>query len=93
LIAAAQRASFVSMDDPKVRATERAIRTACAVTLGLAIGASVAGCEPAADYFCRVWDQNRYCCERGYGTWDTTARTCRPPVPVPGPFVPPDLPA
>lgn len=75
--------------DPVARARARALRTARAVTLGLALGAGVAGCETTANLYCDVFTSTRYCCERtGYSTWDATAGTCRV-LAVPGPIAPP----
>lgn len=80
------------MDEDRLRARKRALRAAVVVTLGLATMTATSGCERATDAFCGVFENNRYCCDRHYGAWDETARVCRPPLPVPGPFVPPDLP-
>lgn len=78
--------------DARRQARQRALRAAAAVTLGLAaLGAE--GCTQTADLVCRAFENNRICCERAGSTWDESSRTCYAPMPVPGPFVPPDLPA
>lgn len=76
-------------EDERRRARHRALSTARAITLGLAIGGAVAGCEQAGDAYCRVFERTRYCCERGAGTWDAAAGVCQHPFAMPGPFVPP----
>lgn len=81
------------MDDARSIARRRALRAAVVVTLGLVAGASAGGCDRVASAGCEVFENNRFCCERAYGAWDPASRTCVPPIPVPGPFVPPDLPA
>lgn len=77
------------------RARQKALQAARAVTLGLAIAGTTAGCDVVLDRACTFAENTRYCCERlGDGRmYDETAGVCRPPQIVPGPFVPPDLPA
>lgn len=77
--------------DVRARARDKALRAAVAVTLGLATLGST-GCDRVLDAACETFDQNRYCCERRRWSWDESTRTCQAPLPVPGPFVPPDLP-
>lgn len=76
------------------RARQRALAAARAVTLGLALASTAAGCDAVIDRACgSVAENTRYCCDRRGFSYDDTAGVCRPPLPVPGPFVPPDLPA
>ncbi|UJR85269.1 hypothetical protein [Sandaracinus amylolyticus] len=80
-------------DDDRQNARRKALQAARAVTLGLAIATTAAGCEQVIDRACGFAENTRYCCERRHFMWDSSASVCRPPLPVPGPFTPPDLPA
>ena len=73
------------------KAREKALATARASTLGLALAATTSGCEQVIDVACSTAPSTRYCCERAGGGYDSASGRCM--FPVMGPFVPPDLPA
>lgn len=78
-------------ETPEIRARRRALHTARAVTLGLALGAAAAGCEATTNAWCDVFTDTRYCCDRSPGrTWNTTTNRCDVALPVVGPIVAPD---
>jgi hypothetical protein len=77
-------------EEERRAARRRALRTARAITLGLAVGGALGGCEQASGAYCRVFEDTRYCCERSGGTWDAAASVCQHPYAMPGPFVPPE---
>ena len=78
---------------PETRARARALQTARAVTLGLALGAAAAGCEATTNAWCDVFTDTRYCCYRAPGrSWNTTTNRCDVALPVVGPIVAPDFP-
>jgi hypothetical protein len=79
-------------------ARRRALGTARAITLGLALTAT--GCEQLGDGYCRTFargatgagDGTSYWCARAGGTWDPVSARCDhpyAPFAMPGPFVPP----
>ncbi|AKF11307.1 hypothetical protein [Sandaracinus amylolyticus] len=75
-------------------ARRKALQAARAVTLGLAIAATTAGCEQVVDRACAFsfTENTRYCCERQpLSYYDPATRTCMRAMI--GPFVPPDMPA
>lgn len=81
--------------DAATRARRRALRTARAATLGLALAAGVAGCEAATNAWCDAFAQSRMCCERAPGRhWDAATARCEITMPPPfvGPIVAPDRP-
>lgn len=74
-------------------ARARALRTARAVTLGLALAATVPGCQAMTNAWCDVFTETRTCCDRAIGRyWDTSTNRCVAAIPVEGPIVPPDMP-
>ncbi len=74
-------------------AHRRALRTAAAITLGLASVAS-GGCEAITNTYCGMRPDSETCCDRLPGQhWDETRHTCEHLPPPYGPLVPPEVPA
>lgn len=74
-----------------MRARARALATARAITLGLAVAgaAGVSGCETLEARYCEHFPDTERCCSRAGGSWDAAGHTCIYAMPVVGPLVPP----
>lgn len=82
--------SAVPNETDAQRARRRALSTARAVTLGLALAAGTAGCETVTGAYCDVFSDTQMCCSRAPGrVWNETTHRCDHMMPVVGPIVAP----